>query len=69
MIKFIKQLFCKHDYAVEKWHYTHGPTGNDPAYIEGFAVCRQCGRELYFAVSRRGKLGEYIEQNMGDRQK
>ena len=69
MIKFIKQLFCKHYYVVEKWHYTHGQMGNEPAYIEGFAVCQRCGKERYFAASRDSKLGEYIEQKMEDRRR
>lgn len=67
MIKFIKQLFCKHDYVVEKWHYTHGQMGNEPAYIEGFMVCLHCGKERYFACGRNGKIGKYIEKNMEDR--
>jgi len=69
MIKFIKQLFCKHSYMVEKWHCTHGPMGNDPAYIEGFMVCPDCGKERYFACERTSKFGKYIEKNMEDRQK
>ena len=69
MIKFIKQLFCKHDYVVEKWHYTHGPMGNDPAYIEGTMVCLHCRKERYFACERTCKFGAYIEQHMEERRR
>ena len=68
MIKWIKQLFCKHSYTVEKWHFTHGQFGNEPAYIEGFEKCPDCGKRRYFTVERGSKLEKYIIENMKERQ-
>ena len=39
MIKFIKQLFCKHDYEIEE--YFHGDVKN---YGIGIGVCKKCGK-------------------------
>lgn len=39
MKKFIKQLFCKHDYKIEE--YFHGDVKN---YGVGVGVCKKCGK-------------------------
>jgi predicted nucleic acid-binding Zn-ribbon protein len=54
--KRLAQLFCKHQYTVEKWHWCHGPVGADPAFIEGFEVCPKCGKRKYFWVERGSAL-------------
>lgn len=67
--QFIKRLFCKHSFVVEKWHFTHGQNGNEPAYIEGFKRCPDCGKRHYFTVERGSKYEQYIIENMQDRRK
>lgn len=47
MIPFLKHLFCKHRYGVNRWHVTHGPNGNDPASIEVEEICLKCGKIRY----------------------
>ena len=69
MRSFIRRSFCKHSYKIDRWHITHGPQGNDPAYIEGFAICQYCGKERYFTAERSDKLGQYIEENLEDRRR
>ena len=44
MIKFIKRLFCKHHYELNRWHICHGSNGNDPAMIEAEWICTKCGK-------------------------
>lgn len=68
MLKWIKQLFCFHDYYILKWHFTHGQYGNDPRYIEGFETCIRCGKKHYFTVKRGSKMEQYIVGNMKDKQ-
>ena len=67
-MKWLKQLFCKHSFVVEKWHFTHGQFGNEPRYIEGFKRCPNCGKERYFTVERDSKFEQYIIDNMKEQQ-
>lgn len=42
------QLFCKHkDADLVRWHWTHGPMGNDPASVEAEYRCNDCGKTIY----------------------
>ena len=66
MSSFIERLICNHKYEVDKWHYTHGPNGNKPAYIEGIEICPKCGKEKYFWIDR-GRETNFIK-NYADKQ-
>ena len=46
-MNFIKRLFCRHDWLVSRWHWTHGPIGNDPAFIQIECQCGKCGKVCY----------------------
>lgn len=46
--KFFRQLFCRHRQAdLLRWHWTHGPTGMDIAFVEAEYRCRRCGEIFY----------------------
>lgn len=46
--RFFKQLLCRHaDAELLRWHWTHGPLGNDPAFIEAEFRCKKCGKIFY----------------------
>lgn len=62
------RLFCKHRYRIMKWHFTHGPNGNEIRYIEGFKQCPLCGKEKYFWVERGSMLEKRIINEYADRQ-
>lgn len=47
MIKFIKQLLCKHESELNRWHICHGPNAMDPAEIEAEYICSKCGKVSY----------------------
>ena len=68
MFTRIKQLFCRHSYIVQKWHFTHGLVGNEPSYIEGYDICRKCGKFRYFTVERGSERERYIMDYMKERQ-
>ena len=57
MLNFIKRLFCHHNWAISRWHWTHGISGNDPLFIEMECECTKCGAIHY----------EYLPQPMADR--
>ncbi len=40
-------LRCDHDYRMNRWHITHGPIGNDPAFIEIEYKCSKCEKLKY----------------------
>ena len=60
----LKRIFCEHDYKVLRWHWTHGPMGNDPLYIEAHIKCKHCGKEKYI-YPERGSLVEKIVMRSG----
>lgn len=47
MIKFIKQLLCKHEFELNRWHICHGPNAMDPPEIEAEYICLKCGKVSY----------------------
>lgn len=67
--RILKQLFCRHAYMIDRWHFTHGANDNEYRYIEGFEICPNCGKERYFTVERGGTLEDYMVKYMTDRQK
>lgn len=58
--KKLAQIFCEHQYTIEKWHWCHGQVGADPAFIEGFQVCPKCGKRKYFWADRGSELEKAI---------
>lgn len=68
MRRFVKRLFCNHKYNIEKWHFTHGPSENDPAYIEVIEVCKLCGKEHLFSVLPGCQFEKYIIHNFKSKQ-
>lgn len=68
MVKYIKRLIkqykCQHDMELSKWHWTHGPTGSDPRYIEAEYICSKCGKIDYLELNR--KDSEEWEEAMKD---
>lgn len=68
MISFFKMLFCKHLYAdLICWHWTHGTSGNDPAFVEAKYRCENCGKIVY--MYRKGKEAEEWAKVMGSYKK
>lgn len=52
--QFFRRLKCRHFNAdLLRWHWTHGPYGNDPAFIEAEYRCKECGKIVY--LYQRGK--------------
>lgn len=56
-MKWLKQLVCRHSYQIIRWHWTHGPTGNDPLCLEVEHKCSKCGKIAY-SYHERGSGGE-----------
>lgn len=52
--RFFRQLFCKHmDADLIRWHWTHGPNGNAPLFIQAEYRCNECGKII--CVYKHGK--------------
>lgn len=62
--RIIKQHKCQHDMEVSKWHWTHGPTGSEPKYIEVEYICTRCGKLAYIELI--GKDASEWENAMQD---
>ena len=64
VIKFIKQLLCKHQYELNRWHICHGPTAMDPAEIEAEYICLECGKVVYghYNISRKQEFEKICKQ-------
>ncbi len=67
MIRLLRRLFCRHSYEIKRWHYTHGPGDNDPAYLEVEHVCVKCGKVAYSYPARNSHGEEYV-LNMPEKQ-
>ncbi len=49
--RFYKQLSCAHtDADLIRWHWTHGPDGNEPTVIEAEYRCKDCGKVVYMVL-------------------
>ena len=68
-MRLLRRIFCQHDFQVECWHFTHGPYGNEPRYIEGIEQCTKCGKRKYFWVERGSTLETHIIEHMKGRYK
>ena len=55
----IRQLFCNHKFKPVKWHWTHGPSGNEPAFVEAEWCCEKCGW-LHYRYPERGSFEEKL---------
>lgn len=50
---WIKRRLCRHQYiTLMRWHWTHGPFGNDPLTVEAEYKCDDCGELLYSYLDR-----------------
>lgn len=66
--EFIQRLRCKHFKAdLLRWHWTHGPSGNEPAFIEAEYRCKDCGKIVY--LYQRGKEAKEWAKVMGEHKK
>lgn len=52
---WFRQLFCRHWFRINRWHWCHGPTGNNPLMIEYERICPLCGKLTYGVVDDRLK--------------
>jgi hypothetical protein len=50
-MKWFKKLFCNHFYLMTRWHWCHGPNGNDPRCIEREFRCVKCGKMIYDCIT------------------
>lgn len=66
MIKIIRRLFCVHSYRFTHWHWTHGPTGHDPASIEAEIRCEKCGKTRYIYPPRGSDEEKYLSTHRQD---
>jgi hypothetical protein len=48
---WFRQLFCQHSFHLNRWHWCHGPNGNDPIMIECEYRCSKCGKLTYRDLS------------------
>lgn len=51
MKTWLRQLLCQHSFHLNRWHWCHGPIGNDPSMIECEYKCSKCGKLTYRAIS------------------
>jgi len=63
---FFKQLKCKHDMQLKKWHYVHFPD-YQPAHIEAEYICSKCNKVEYLHLY--GKDMKQWEMAMGNYKK
>lgn len=65
---FFRQLRCKHhDADLLRWHWTHGMSGNEPAFIEAEYCCKECGKIIY--LYQRGKEAHDWAKAMAEHKK
>ena len=60
MKKTFRQLFCKHEYQIARWHVFHGFSMVEPASLEVEHVCKKCGKTIYSYPDRNSKEEKYI---------
>ena len=61
----LKQAMCNHQYATMlRWHWTHGPNGNTPAFVEAEYECDNCGKIVY--LHQQGKEAHEWAKCMGN---
>lgn len=59
--KRFKQILCKHAWGLNRWHYTHGFNGNEPAFIEAECICLKCGKISYTYAKLGGAEEEFCK--------
>ena len=60
MNRFLKQIFCKHDYKINRWHWFHGFSTMEPRRLEIEHVCIKCGKKIYSYPERNSENEKYI---------
>lgn len=65
IMKRLRRLFCNHSGAkLMRWHWCHGPNGNDPRCIEREYQCPKCGKVFYNCITRdKYDLDMYAKYN------
>lgn len=54
-----KQLFCRHDYHIDKWNWTR-PWDNEPAIIQYRYKCCKCGKVKWARAPRGSTVEEFL---------
>lgn len=69
--RFFQRLFCKHTEAdLLRWHWAHGPYGDDHLFIQAEYRCKECGgcgKIVY--LYQHGKEAQDWAKAMGDYKK
>lgn len=60
MRKFLRKIFCKHDYEITRWHWFHGYSTMEPRRLEVEHVCKKCGKTIYTYPDRNSKEETFI---------
>lgn len=61
MKNFLRKMFCKHKNGkLICWHWTHGPNGNDPGFLEIQKKCPECGKYFFAYIKNRDACSEFI---------
>ena len=55
----MKQMWCNHEFHPVRWHWTHGPYGNDFGSIEAEWKCEKCGK-IEYRYPERGSFEESL---------
>ena len=64
MKDFFKKLFCKHKHnEVICWHWTHGWSSNEPAFIEVQLRCKDCGKYHFMDIQDPREYDEFTFEN------
>lgn len=58
----LKNLFCKHkqEQDVICWHITHGPSNNEPAFLEIQLKCSKCGKYYFRYIKDVEEMNHFI---------
>lgn len=52
----LKKIFCKHRKSkIICWHWTHGPNGDEPRFIEVQLKCDICGKYYFIDIKNLSK--------------
>ena len=68
MFNKIKKILCMHHCQREVlvWHYTHGPNGNDPAFIQYKAKCAKC-EKIFIDYTKDIAMYDHFEKTLKEK--